>query len=98
MSIKNHNNLNLKFVNYWKRKRVNRLKYTILHTSFFAIPLSLVLAYTNYGIKGLFSTKSLVLFLLTFIIYGLFVNFIEFRLNEKRYQKLLKDNKDFDKQ
>ena len=97
-SEKHYNNLNLRFINYWSKRRSNKLKYTFLNTSFFAIPLSMVLSFTNYGLDGLLSSKSLVLFLLTFIIYGLFVYFVEFRLNEKRFQKLIKESKDFDKQ
>ncbi|PQJ78895.1 hypothetical protein [Polaribacter porphyrae] len=88
--------LNIKFMSYWKIKRENKLKYVIKSTCFFAIPLSLVLGVSIFGTKELLSTKNQILTLTTFIVYGLYVFFIEYRINEKRYQKLLKEQQNFD--
>ena len=88
--------LNSKFENYWSKKRENKLKYVLYHTSYFALPLSIILGISNYGFSGLFSTKNLFLTFLTYLIYGSYVLYIEFKINEKRYQKIIKEKQSFD--
>ena len=92
MNNSNHyNKLNKRFIKYWSKKREKKLTYYIINTSFFAVPLSFVLGWTNFGFKGLYSFKFLVMFITTFLLYFLFIYFIEFPINEKRYQKLIKE-------
>nr|WP_298993716.1 hypothetical protein [uncultured Polaribacter sp.] len=83
--------LNNRFIEYWSKKREKKLKYYIINTSFFSVPLSLILGYSNFGFKGMYSFKFLVMFITTFLLYFLFIYFIEFPINEKRYQKLIKE-------
>lgn len=97
MNSKEHyKNLNNKFISYWSKKRNKRFKFTFINTSIFALPLSIVLAITNYGFNKLFSFKSVTLTLITFCIYGCFVYFVEYKINENRYQKLIKEEQSFD--
>ncbi len=92
MNNSNHyNKLNKRFIEYWSKKREKKLKYYIINTSFFSVPLSLTLGWTNFGFKGLYSFKFLVMFITTFLLYFLIIYFIEFPINEKRYQKLIKE-------
>lgn len=95
-SKKYYERRNIKFVNYWTKKREHKLKYSLLLTSYFAIPLSLILGISNHGFSELFSFRFLMMFSFTFFFYFLIVYFIEFPLIEKRYQKLLKENQTFD--
>lgn len=88
--------LNSKFLEYWSKKREKKLQFTIKNTTLFALPLSIVLGVTNYGWSRLLSFENMVLTILTFSIYGCFVYFIEFKINEKRYQKLLREKQSFD--
>ena len=91
-----YKNLDKKFIKHWSKKRDSRVKYTLLYTSFFALPLSIILGISNFGFKGLISLKFLLLSFLTFIIYGVFVYFIEYQVQEKRFQKKIKENQNID--
>lgn len=92
MNNSNHyNKINKRFIEYWSKKREKKLKYYIINTSFFSVPLSLILGYSNFGFEGFLTLKFLVMFITTFLLYFLFIYFIEFPINEKRYQKLIKE-------
>lgn len=90
--------LDEKFTKRWAKKRANKFKYVLTTTSFFAIPLSFILGISNFGMKGLVSLKFLILTLLTFLIYAGFVYFVEFKVQEKRFQKITKKTQDIDSQ
>lgn len=87
-----YNNLNTKFIKYWSKKRAHKLQFIIKNTTLFALPLALVLGVSIDGWNSLLTLQHLILTALTFLIYGCFVYFVEFKINEKRYQKLLKEN------
>lgn len=84
------------FLNYWYNKRKNRYTYSFFQTLIYAIPFSIFFGILYNGFKNLLTLKFILLFTLTFSIYYLFTYFIDFRINEKRFQKLKKENQHFD--
>ncbi|SDS14348.1 hypothetical protein SAMN05216503_2109 [Polaribacter sp. KT25b] len=95
-SKKYYEKKNENFINYWNDKRKNKHKYSFFQACIFIIPFSIFLGILNYGLKNLISLKFILLFSISFFIYYLFTYFIDFRIHEKRYQKLKKEKQHFD--
>ena len=93
-----YKNLDTKFIKYWEKKRENKYFYTFFHTTYFALPISVILGITNFGISGLLTFNNIILTFLTFFFYSLYVYFFEFNINERRYQKIIKESKKIDNQ
>ncbi|MFT6066181.1 MAG: hypothetical protein ACJAYY_002301 [Paraglaciecola sp.] len=82
---------NDKFIEYWKIKRTNKKNYTIKTSAMFSFMLSIIFCLISDGFTLDFLKIFPVTFLVTTIVYGLYVYFIEYNLLEKRYQKLKKE-------
>ena len=82
---------NQKFIKYWEQKRTNKRNYTIKSTFSFSFIISIVYCLISYGFTMEFIKSFPLFFFISTIIYGLYVYFIEFNIQEKRYQKLKKE-------
>jgi len=85
---------NKKFLKYWETKRASKTKYTLKTSAIFSFILSTIYCFIKDGFTINFLKSFPLFFLITTIIYALYVYFIEYNLHEKRYQKL--NNKTFD--
>lgn len=92
MKSKNYyNKRNEKFLKYWETKRVDKKKYTIKISATFSFMISTIFCLIKYGFTTDFLKSFPLCFLITSIIYAVYVYFIEYNLHEKRYQKLKKE-------
>lgn len=99
MSLKDkHNNKNDLFLKYWEQKRINKKQYTIKNAVIFSFVFSCIISLINNGFSNLFFKTFPIYFFICSIIFGLYVYFIEFNVQEKRYQKILKELKNLDNQ
>lgn len=84
------------FLNYWVKKRKNRLKYAVFESLYFSIPFSLFLSILNDGFSEIVSLHFVFKLSSIFLIYFLYSYGLVFKLHEKRYQKLKKEQQNFD--
>ena len=95
-SKKYQNKKNEKFLKYWEHKRTNKKQYTIKNAVIFSFVFSCFISIINNGFSNAFFKAFPIYFFICSIIFGLYVYFIEFNVQEKRYQKILKELKDLD--
>lgn len=76
------------FINYWKPKRKNRLKFALLQSLFFAIPFSIVFQFLE-STDGFLSLRFVIKFVSIFCVYFLLSFYVAYTIYEKKYQKLL---------
>ncbi|WP_299063751.1 hypothetical protein [uncultured Polaribacter sp.] len=90
MSTKeNSKNKNHVFIEYWDKKRTNRLKYALLQSVYFAIPFSFVFQAIE-SVEG-FLTLNFVFKLLTiFSVYFLLSYYVSYNIHERKYKRLKK--------
>lgn len=87
------NKRNEKFLKYWEHKRKDKKNYTIKNAVIFSFVFSCIISLINNGFSNVFFKTFPIYFFICSIIFGLYVYFIEFNVQEKRYQKILKENK-----
>ena len=97
MKSEAHKKKNDKFCTYWETKRTSKKNYTLKNTAIFSFPFSIIYCLIKEGFTVEFLKFFPFLFAITTILYGLYVYFIEYNLQEKRYQKLKKEHQHFDK-
>ena len=90
-------NRNEKFLKYWEQKRINKKQYTIKNAVVFSFVFSCIISLIKSGFSNVFFKTFPIYFFVCTIIFGLYVYFIEFNVQEKRYQNILKENNNLDK-
>lgn len=83
-------NKNERFLKYWEQKRISKKKYTIKNSASFSFIFSVFFCLIKDGFNSDFLKSFPLVFLITTVVYALYVYFIEYNLQEKRYQKLKK--------
>lgn len=87
------NKKNERFLKYWEQKRTNKKQYTIKNAVIFSFVFSCIISIIKNGFSNVFFKSFPIYFFICSIIFGLYVYFIEFNVQEKRYQKILKEQK-----
>lgn len=90
------NNKNEKFLKYWEHKRKDKKNYAIKNAVIFSFVFSCIISIINSGFSNIFFKTFPIYFFICSILFGLYVYFIEFNVQEKRYQKILKENNNLD--
>lgn len=90
MKSKESTQKDLKFIKSWEKQRKNRFRYVVVHSFVLSMLISIVLIYINDINFPEDTVKFLVVTAVVFIFNAIFQYFLNYSIQERRYQSLIK--------